>query len=214
VRINGAGYVAVAVRVSGSGINSTNDEVVYLFDPAFAVASMLREGMQVPDQPPGTVFTLMASPVLGSTGAVVLHRQLRMDATMPRAIGFIDLQGQYRTIAMTGSAAPGGGTFDEFLVEFAMNDAGVLVFRGRLEGGATAYYAVDTTDANALPVRLVGTGDLVPLPGGGSATIGGVGVIPVTGGQSGDPTALNDTHLTLVAGFPNQQSGVLIVDLP
>jgi hypothetical protein len=213
-RIDAGGFVAVALRLLGPGVSSANDEVVYLFDPTFAVAAMLREGMQIPDQPPGSVFTLLASPVLGSTGAVVLHRQIRPDMTMPRAIGFVDLQGQYRTIAATGTAAPGGGTFTEFLVEFAMNEAGTLVFRGRLEGGATAYYAVDTGDPGAMPVRLVGAGDDVALPGGGSATIGGVAVIPVTGGQSGDATALNDTHLVVVAGFSNQQSGVLTVELP
>lgn len=213
-RINATGFVAIAARVFGVGISAANDEVALVFDPAFAVAVMVREGMQIPDQPAGTVFTLLASPVLGSTGAVLLHVQRRPDSSTARAIGFTDLQGNYRTLAVVGTAAPGGGTFTEFLQEFALNEAGLLVFRGRLEGGAAAYYAVDTTDAGALPTRLVGSGDVLPLPGGGTATISSVGVIPVAGGQSGEPTALNDTHLTLVATFTNQQSGILTVELP
>lgn len=213
-RINAAGFVAVATRISGAGINSSNDEVVLVFDPAFQVAVMVREGTQIPDQAADTVFTLLASPVLGSTGAALLHVQHRQDGSTARAIGFTDLQGHYRTLAVAGTAAPGGGTFTEFLQEFAMNEAGLLVFRGRLEAGASAYYAVDTSDPGALPIRLVGSGDVVPLPGGGTVTISGVGVIPVAGGEAGESTALNDTSLTLVAGFTNQQSGILSVELP
>jgi hypothetical protein len=212
-RINSAGFTGTGARLFGSGISSANDEIALVLDAGGNRVALVQEGTQVPGAAPGTVFTLPAAPVLGSTGAAVLHRQRASEESMPRALGFVDLAGNFRTIAMAGQAAPGGGVFDDLLVEFAMSPAGVLVFRGRLAGGATAYYAVDTTSPQATPVRLIGTGSLVPLPEGGMAAVTGTTTIPVTGGQSGEPTALSDTYLVLTVGLGNQQSAVVSVDL-
>jgi hypothetical protein len=214
VRINQAGFTSLGMRIFGTGVSSANDEVEIVLNSDDQVVAMVREGTQVPDAASGTVFTLPAPPVLGATGAAVLHRQLRPDTSTPRAVGFVDLAGGYRTLAVAGSPAPGGGVFSEFPLVFAMNDAGVLVFRGTLEGGGLAYYAVDTTDPQSQPLRLIGTGDSVPLPEGGTATITGVGAIPTSGGQSGDPTALNTTHLVLAVSLSDQRGAVATVELP
>jgi hypothetical protein len=212
-RINTAGFTAATARVFGSGITTATDELVYVFDPDFEVVGMMREGAAVPAAPPGTTFSLPGAPILGPTGAVFLHRQNRPDMTTPRGLGFIDLSGNFRTIAVAGTPAPGGGVFSEFSFAFAMNNAGHLVFRGELGAAGTAYYLVNTNNPGMPPRRLIGTGDMVPLPDGGTATVTSTSMIPVTGGQSGEPTALSDTYLVLTVGIGSGQSAVVSVDL-
>jgi hypothetical protein len=213
-RINDAGFFAIAARLIGPGITNANNEARFVFDPGGEVVNLVRSGDQIPGAPDGTVFALPAPPVLGGTGAAVLHQRLAPDMTMRRGLGFADLAGGFRTYAIVGAPAPGGGTFSgDLLVQFALSEAGLLAFRGQLEAGATAFFAVDTGDANALPARLVGTGDPVPIPGGGTATVAGVAMIPVSGGQSGEPTGINDAFLTVVVNFGGQQGAVVVVDL-
>jgi hypothetical protein len=213
-RINDAGFIAVLARVFGTGISNANDEVVYVLDSDGQLAGRVQEGTQVPGAAPGTVITLPSAPIMGPTGAFFLHRQVAADMSSPRGVGFVDLGGSFRTIALAGTAAPGGGVFDEFTNAYAMNADGLLVFRARLEDNSSAYYLVDTSDAESEPVRLIGPGDVTSLPQGGTATIASVGTIPDTGGQSGDPNALNQTQLTLSARLDTDQAAVLVVDLP
>lgn len=216
-RINSAGFMSLRVSIFGVGINNDTNDVGYVLNSNGQVAALIQEGTQVPGAPADTVFNFPSDPILGSTGAAFLNVQGPPGSmsSFPRAVGFIDLAGTYRTLALAGTAAPGGGTFADFTgPPIEMNDAGRLVFRATLQEGGSAYYIVRPADMQSTPQRLIGSGDIVPLPGGGTATITNVGSIPTTGGQSGDATALNETQLTLTVNLDNGQGGVVVVDLP
>jgi hypothetical protein len=217
-RINLAGFVGIPAVIFGIGIGNGNNDVRYILDSDGQVAAMIQEGTQVPGALGGTVFNFPSELILGSTGAAFLSIQGPPGSTVntaPRAVGFVDLAGNYRTIALGDTVAPGGGIFDDFIgPSIAMNDAGRMVFRATLQDGGSAYYTIEPTDPQATPERLIGSGDVVPLPGGGSATVTSVGSFAATGGQSGDATPLNDSQLTLTAGLDTGQSAVVVVDLP
>jgi hypothetical protein len=96
---------------------------------------------------------------------------------------------------------------------FAVNDNGDLIFRGGLEGNESAYFAVSTATADAPLRRLVGTGDTVPLPQGGSATIMSLGLIPSTSGLGGEAAAVGTTHFTVSASLDDGNGAVLLVEI-
>jgi hypothetical protein len=167
------------------------------------------------------IFTALDAPVMGPTGAAILHRRDLGTGRMPRAIAFVPYvigEPDPHTIVVAGDDAPGGGVFADFPLAFAIHDGfsgGRLIFRAELEDGGSAYYVADVADPPRFePQRLVGTGDAVSLPQGGTAVITSLGMIPATGGFGGEPTALNETHFTLTGDFDNGQSGILLVELP
>ncbi len=185
----------------------------FVTDSSYEALVVVEEGMDVPDVS-GARIESPNTPVMGRQGAAVRYRRSGPGDAFVPAVGFADYaSGTFSTLIAGGEAMPGGGTLAEIEVAFAINDTGQFVFRGDLEGGGAAYYALSTTDPETTLRRLVGTGDVVNVPGGGSATITGLGMIPATAGLGGEATAVGETQFTVGATLDQTEAAVLLVGI-
>lgn len=204
------GFAAFVDGEEGSRFAST------VTDSDYEALVVVIEGMAVPDVP-GALISSPNTPVMGRGGAVIRYRREGPGDEAETAVGFADYAtGAFRTLVATGEAAPGGGTLAGIELAFALNDRGELIFRGDLDHGSAAYYALSTGTPQVTWRRLVGTGDVVMSSGGGSATITALGMIPATAGLGGEATAIGSTHFTVGATLDDGQDiegAVLLVEI-
>jgi hypothetical protein len=180
-------------------------------DSQYEALVVVQEGAAVPDVA-GASIESPNTPVMGRAGAVIRYQRIGPGDATATALGLADYSAKtFRTLVAAGEAMPGGGTLADIQLAFALNDSAQLIFRGTLEDGGAAYYALSTADAEAGPRRLVATGDVVVSPGG-SAEITALGMIPATGGLGGEATAIGATHFTVGATIDQVEGAVLLVE--
>lgn len=132
----------------------------------------------------GESYVSFSPPMLSNSGRVAF--QAALDPTSSRTGLYVGMPGDIQTVAVEGSAGPGGGTFGN-PVHRAINDNGEVAFFATLSNGpSTSGYFVGTPNA-VQPVALLDA----PAPGGGSYTfLGGItlsasGAVGISSGISG-----------------------------
>jgi len=190
-----------------------NESAVFITDPNYVPLFVFQAGAPVPDAVDATIDS-PDQPAMGLQAAAVSYDLVDDDDIPHEALGFVDYETPtFNTVAVAGEPAPGGGEFAGVSRSYAINENGVLVFRAGLGGNQAAYYAASTTNPAEPVRRLVGTGDTVAPPEGGSATITALGLIPATSGLGGEATAVGAIHFTVSATLDNDQGAILLVEI-
>jgi hypothetical protein len=204
------GFVA---DLTQSAFPGSSESAVFITDVDYAPVFVFQAGAPVPDTPNATI-NKPDEPAMGLNAAAFGYELVDSSEVSHAAIGFVDYEtSTFHTVAVVGDQVPGGGEITSLSKTYAINDTGYLVFRAVLGGNQAAYYAASTTNPNAPLRRLVGTGDVVALPQGGSATITSLGLIPPTGGLGGEPTAVGAVHFTVNATLDDDTGAILLVEI-
>jgi hypothetical protein len=188
-----------------------SEAALFLTDPSYAPVLVLRSGEPVPNLPDAFV-DISDVPIMGPQGAALACFLVDSEGERRAAIGFVDYETlTFRALVVAGQPAPGGGVFRDLGMSLAFTDAGDLIFSSNLEGNGSAYYVVSPTGEDAVPRRLFGTGDALPLPGGGSGVISQLASIPQ--GEPSGPSAVAGTRFTAAALLDQIGYAILLVDL-
>ncbi len=154
------GNVALIAEVTGPGVDTTNNEGLWVGTPA-SLALVAREGDTAPDT--AGVFGSFgppagpSSPSLSAGGDVAF---VASTSTAQRGI-WLGTPPTLHAIALTGAAAPGGGTFAD-LRQPALNDANKAAFNGVLTNNLSGIWVGFYNSVSKVAV------ENDPAPGGGS----------------------------------------------
>jgi hypothetical protein len=202
------GFLATLSEASRPGFN---EAAAFLTDGGYSPLFVVRSGDPVPDMP-GASVDVAFPPIMGTYAAAFWYFLVDAEENRSAAIAVVDYETRtFRTVVVAGQAAPDGGIFTDLQVSLAFTEDGQLFFLGRVDGVRSAYYAVSPAEGS-LPRRVVGTGDEVMLPQGGTATITTLGLI-TEAGLSGGPAIVNDNQFTVSAALDQGTGAVLLVDI-
>ncbi len=190
--INNAGDIAFHGLVAGPGINSGNDDALWV-GPTGGQHILAREGDPAPGAPDGAVFWFVDRLFLTSSGEAVIFAMFRSSPNADPVGGiWRGVAGHLVPIALVGDPAPGyGAPFNSIEVyqNMAVNTGGVVVFSGSVAGPNGALSNLWVGRAN----------DLHPiLPMGGGST----SFAPASINDAGDVALFAHT------GFPQPSYGV------
>jgi hypothetical protein len=134
---NAAHQTAYIGRVTGSGIDSTNDEAIWS-ERTGVPALVARESLRAPGTPAGVVYSYLAEPVLNDAGAVAFRGAVTgPGVTAANAEGiWSDRSGTSALVVRGANAAPGAGDGVVFqnLGYPRINNAGNIAFTAVLAG--------------------------------------------------------------------------------
>ncbi len=212
--LNSAGRVAFLARLSGSGVDGTNEHGVWS-EGSEGLSLVARKGSAAPGTPAGVNFSSFEHLVLDSAGRVAFHAYLSgagLGITNDTGI-WSGGSGTLALVAREGSAAPGtaaGTNFGPFLASPALNGAGQTAFIASLAGAATGrgIWSEDSDGALQLIVR---TGDEIEVAEGDERSVVDLNMVPGSGGEDGRSTPLNDAgQIAFRALFTDGSSGVFV----
>jgi len=209
--LNDAGDVSARLNLGGTGVSDENNDAVWTFSAANAAEYLYRENEPVPGGPPGAVFASASSVIRGPgpSGHTFFHCRLEGPGIgEPNNTGICQADaatGLVDFLVREGDAAPGADAFfgDFTTGAFAATGQGDLFFFSFLTGPNT-----DASNQRAYFLRRNGethlvlrTGDAVPFSDEEDGFIIGLGLplIPISGGQDGTRTAVNDAHQLVIA---------------
>jgi len=157
VQASDSGVTLFWGSVNGSGVDGTNNSVIWSNDPLRGLGVVAREGTQVPELPAGVVFGALGRPGITPFGRTVFTTGLRSAAGLAQTSTFAliatDGRGRQFPIARTGDAfAVGAGdtrTISQIVFDqgdpqtgYAQyNSTGTLVFKLGFTGGSSALVA-------------------------------------------------------------------------
>lgn len=136
--INGLGQTAFKARLTGPGLNNTNDSSIYR-EIGGNLTLVARAGQEVPGASPGVVFETVDDPVINDAGQVAFHAQIAgpgIDFLNNNAIYRAQPDSTLTEVVRQGDQAPGsvaGVVFDSFTSP-VMNADGQIVFQANLSG--------------------------------------------------------------------------------
>jgi hypothetical protein len=140
--LNGQGRLGFIGRIRGSGIDSPNNDAIWVGSPG-DVTLVAREGDQPPGLPAGVRYSNLGDPQLNGSGQVAFPTQFTGSGinTSNYAGVFAGPPGAVRLIARTGQQAPGlpAGDRYEGTLEIRLNDAGHVALTGSANGQAAAW---------------------------------------------------------------------------
>jgi hypothetical protein len=220
VAFNIEGRVAFGANLTGSGVNSTNDEGLWMGDSG-SLALVARNGNEAAGTPGGVNYFRFAGasyPVLNDDGQIAFGSYLTgngVDSTNELGI-WSDGAGALALVARTGSHAPGttdGVNF--FDLHFpSLNSAGQTAFRANLTGGGVDFtndkgiWATDQSGALQLIAR---TGDRLEVTPGELRTVSDLDFVTATGNGDNRPSAFNNFgQLVFWASFTDGSQGVFV----
>jgi hypothetical protein len=102
--LNDSGQLAFHAGLAGSGVDSSNNEGIWLGEPSDLML-VARRGEQAPDTPSGVNFAHLHYPSLNSAGQIAFRADLTgdgVDSTNGRGIWATDHEGALQLIARTG----------------------------------------------------------------------------------------------------------------
>lgn len=151
--LNDNGQTTFKVRLTGTGIDATNDDAILSEGAGGVLALVAREGGQAPGTDPGVNFSgFSGAPVVintsGQTAFEAVLSGTGIDTTNDNAIFSEGGGSGLALVAREGSFAPGtdpGVSFDSFYGAPAFNDSGQLVF-----GVVLAGTGINGTNDNAI----------------------------------------------------------------
>jgi len=166
--IGGNGHVAFTGRLSGPGITTSTNEVIFAGLPG-ALHNVAQEGQQAPGTAPGVMFRDIPRTLAGTysryvvsdSGDVAFFAALEgpgVDNTNLYGV-WAEIDGVLTLMARNGQALPGGSTLDA-LADFVFTDAGVVLF-----ATVDASAAILVNRGGAISV-VVSVGDSAPGFGG------------------------------------------------
>lgn len=220
--INNTGQISFRASLGGTGIDLSNDRVIYSGIPG-TLNQVARSGDQVPDAPTGAVFDAFANTMIDAEGNIAFQAQLTgvgIDTTNDFGL-YTDRGGVLAKIVQKGDDAPGtsaGIQFGPIGPQLMGNASGQIVFSTRVVGAGVdasnddAIYATDRVGSLVLIAR---EGDLFDVDGDPLAedlrTISELSVLFDAGTQDGRPISLNDAgQIVFHATFTDGSEGVFI----
>jgi hypothetical protein len=164
--IGGRGHVAFGGRLIGTGIGSTNNDVLFAGLPG-ALSKVAQEGQPAPETPQDVVFSEVPINVSGLYNLVVVSdsgdvsflakvRGPGIDTSNDRGV-WAEIDNTLRLIAREGDMLPDGSTIDT-IIGFHFTDAGSVLFL-TVDSGADEIWL----ERGGLLARAIGTDD--PAPG-------------------------------------------------
>ena len=170
---NVSGQTAFNASVSGAGVSSVNDLVIYAQDAGGVLRLVAREGNAAPGTGAGVVFGTLSDFAMNSAGEVAFQSSLSgtgVGSTNNRGI-WSEGGGSLHLVARTGSQAPGApaANFNSFLATgLQTNDLGHVAFIGFSQhiGGGSDDQGV-WSDRTGVLAPVVFDGQAAPGIGGG-----------------------------------------------
>jgi hypothetical protein len=219
VAFNSAGQVAFMGRLTGSGVNSTND-VGFWTSGSGSLELVTRKGNHAAGTPSGVNYLLSSPwfPVLNDAGQIAFSSFLTgsgVNSTNDFGI-WSDGSGELQLVARTGSQAPGtadGVSFFE-LNSPTLNSAGQTAFRAILTGAGVDFtndrgiWATDRDGALQLVVR---TGELLEVMPGEFRTPSDLDFVSMSGNGDSRQSGFNNFgQLVFWASFTDGSQGVFV----
>jgi hypothetical protein len=216
--INGSGEIAFAAHLTGTGIDSTNQDTVWVGLPD-SLQLLAQEGQPAPGTEADTVFDSFHNTTDGFSypiapnGTVAFSAFLRgPSVTNANAFGiWAGTPGNVQLVARDGDPAPGteaGTVFNGVHSWFASNDGGVVFYAG-LSGPSvtlTTNYGIWAGQPGHVQL-LVREGDQAPsLPAG--RTITQILTAPLSTNALGDASFLVVTHEAVATNLNTIYFGV------
>lgn len=175
--INASGQLAFTAVIAGSGVSTTNDQLVARGLPN-AISTAVREGQQAPNQPAGIRYGPLGAPAINAAGNLAFSGNLRGTGitAFNDAAAWSNAGGPFAQIVRSGEAAPGLLNTSLSIPGFPrINAYGRVVLLSALTGGS-----VNSTNDLALWTNVPGAITLVAVKGAagvgaGGATIAGFG---------------------------------------
>ena len=222
---NGAGQTAFKGRLTGPGVDITNDGGIWS-EGSGSLALVAREGDAAPGTEPGVVFREFQNVRLNAAGQTALWGTLTgpgVDDTNDTGI-WSEGSGSLSLVARAGDPAPGtepGVVYSgSFTFPLPLNGAGQTAFHSNLTGAgvdATNDRGIWVTNLDGVPTLIAREGDLFDVNDDPFVddlrTISGTGFASDSGGEDGRRTGFNDAgQLALGLSFTDGSAGVFIAD--
>ena len=204
VRINGAGQIAFANRLKGTGVDSSNNDAIFAGPPG-ALQLVAREGQTAGGFQFASLVNAGPPPIINESGQVAF--------TAYGGIGFSQSiwrwtpgagGGTKQLIVREGQQAPGlpagivldSSDFGKPTFDFAMNSAGQIVFQSLLSGPGVNEANRNNkglwlTNAAGEPTLIGRHGDPFDIGGGTTKTLLDLGATFGSGGGDGLPRSLS-----------------------
>jgi hypothetical protein len=195
--IDNAGRSMLSLTVTGAGIDSTNDQLLWQGDHDGGVI-IAREGNQAPGTGAGVNFSAFDSPYTSGTGGYAFEAYLvgpGVDAANNEGI-WAGAGGSTTLIARTGDNAPGTGPgvgFASFYISGPVINNGDVLFHGNLTGAGA-----DNSNDTGVWFYQGGSTGLVVREGDPATDLGaGIEVGEITTGPSFNSTGTVGFHSLL-----------------
>jgi len=216
---NNAGQIAFGGRLTGSGVNSSNDLGLWS-NRTGSIQLVARRGSQAAGTPSGVNFDfgVLSFPVLNDAGQLAFSSYLTgsgVNSTNDLGI-WSDSSGSVALVARTGSQAPGTANGVNFfdLTTPALNSAGQTAFRANLIGNGVNFtndkgiWATDPTGALQLIAR---TGEQLEVAPGDFRTTSDLDFVSATGNGDGLQSGFNNLgQLVFWASFTDGSQGIFV----
>jgi hypothetical protein len=219
VAFNSEGQVAFMGRVTGSGVNSTN-EVGFWSSSSGSIELVARKGNHAAGTPSGVNYLLSSPwfPVLNDAGQIAFSSFLTgSDINSTNDFGiWSESSGELQLVARTGSHAPGtadGVSFFELNAP-SLNSAGQIAFRAILTGDDVDFTndrGIWATDRDGDLRLVVRTGELLEVMPGDFRTPSDLDFVSMTGNSDSRQSAFNNFgQLVFWASFTDGSQGVFV----
>jgi hypothetical protein len=219
ITMNSAGKVAFEFRLTGSGVDSTNDQGLWS-NASGSLELVARRGSQAAGTPSGVNYDLFETrlwPLLNDAGQLAFLAGLAgagVDESNNEGIWLKD-SGNPTLVARRGDSAPGvsGATFSDLHIP-GLNTAGQIAFRADLTGmeidvtNDRGIWATDSTGTLRLVAR---RGDVIEVAPGDVRTLSDLDFASASNGSDGRARGFNNLgQLAFWASFTDGSQGVFV----
>lgn len=209
------------MRLGVGGVTTSNDEALWSRCPCGALFAEVRESWPAFGYPAGVQFDSFSRPAYSRAGRMMFGARLRgpgISSANDTTIWWAELPIRFLTIAIEGTAAPGGNgaafaNFDfgsDFWLSPTLGDQ--MVFPATLTNGVRGIWVFTPQRGLRCVVK---EGDAVEVAQGDTRTI--TSLLPRTEGyeHDGRRSAVSaDGHLAFVATVTGGATGLFVADLP
>ncbi len=207
VALNHSGQVAFAARLTGSGVNSTNNGGLWS-NRSGSLELVARSGSQAAGMPNGVNYSSFpAFPVLNDSGQIAFREFLTgsgVNSTNDLGI-WSDGAGALALVARSGRQAPGtSGGVNFFDLNYpTLNSAGQTAFRADLTGSgvnSTNNRGIWATDWTGVLQLIARRGELLEVAPGDFRTLSDLDFVTDTGNGDSRPSAIQQLGPACVLG--------------
>ena len=218
VALNHSDQVAFAARLTGNGVNSTNNAGLWSTRSG-SLELVVRSGSQAAGLPNGVNYNLFPGfPVLSDFGQIAFRESLTgsgVNSTNNLGI-WSDGAGELALVARSGSQAPGtAGGVNFFNLNYpTLNSAGQTAFRADLTGSgvdSTNNRGIWATDWTGILQLIARRGELLEVAPGDFRTLSDLDFVTGTGNGDSRPSGFNNLgQLVFWASFTDGSQGVFV----
>lgn len=220
--LNDADQTAFRARLTGTGVDSSNDTSIWSDGGGGGLELVAREGDPAPGTESGVVFRTFQQPVLNGAGQTAFRALLAGPGVDPSNFGGIWSEGRgagLELIARRGDPAPGAESGAVFLGFFEphLNGAGQTIFRASAavpgDPPRLGIWAEHPSGGLRLVARI---GDLLDVddgPGADLREISALFLVFPTGNEDGRRRGFNDRgQLAFKASFSDGSNGIFVFE--